>query len=782
MISNSLRQRRRAALRAGALGAAAAIAIPAFAQDATGDDETVAEVVVTAQFREQRLQDTPLAITAVTAEMLEQRSQTSLNEIAANAPGVVLKGQTGAYGPSLAANIRGVGQQTPNPAVEPGVGIYVDDVYYPTIAGSVLDLLDLERVEILRGPQGTLAGKNSIGGAIKLYSKRPTGDGSGYLQVTYGSRDRVEARAATDFTLVPDKLFARVAAASKHQDGYVERLDFACANPGTLVPSFSTGNGCRLGTEGGKQYTGIRTALRWIANDNIEVNIIGDFTDDNSQSGPLTLGFANNPAPRFAQNGVPYDSRFIPNDPYVSYATYYMSGTDAIGTQTAPLVGPDRNTVKGWGFSGQVDWQLAEDLKLTSITAWRGMEAHWAIDIDVSPYSIGLGTYNLDSKSFTQELRLNGSVGSAIDYTVGAFYLKQDAVNSARANLKFISPTYDLLTDDPIYGNTQGAFVHGVWHATDKANVTAGVRYTEEEKHYEYNRYNPDGTVSSVVGFLHGQKGDYEGDKVDYRLGLDYHWLADLMTYVNYATGFKGGGVNPAPLFIEQVRGFDPEELASLEVGVKTQLFDRRLTLNVAAFSMDYKDIQLTLLSCPQFSPPGQQSCAMPFNAGNADVKGIEVETVITPIDHLTIDASFSTLDFEYTSINDQAGGPTRPNGPQYGMRPTYTPEKKGNVGIQYEFRLGNAGTLTPRMDVSYTGNMYANAVNTVRTLLDSYTLFSARLTWRSPEDVWEVAAEGTNLDEELYYITRADLSGSGMIWQQPAPPRDWGITFKRKF
>jgi iron complex outermembrane receptor protein len=780
MSSRSLRRRRRAAVRAGALGAAAAAAMPVVAQNVSGAEEVLSEVVVTAQFREQRLQDTPLAITAISAELLEERSQTSVNEIAANAPSVVLKGQTGAYGPSLAANIRGVGQQTPNPAVEPGVGIYVDDVYYPTIAGSVLDLLDLERVEVLRGPQGTLAGKNSIGGAIKLYSKRPTGDGSGYVQVAYGSRDRVEARAATDFTIVDDKLFARVAAATKHQDGYIERRDFACDNPGTDVPGFSVGNGCKLGTEGGKRYTGIRTSLRWLASDNVEVNLIGDFTDDNSESGPVTLGYASSPG--FTLNGVPYDSRFIPRDPYVSYATYFMSATNVDGDPVAPLVGPDRNTVKGWGISGQVEWRLAGNLMLTSITAFRGMEAHWAIDIDVSPMSMGLGTYNLDSKSFTQELRLNGSIGSAVDYTVGAFYLDQDAVNSARANLKFISPTYDLLTDDPIYGSTHGAFVHGVWHATEKLNVTAGVRYTEEEKTYEYNRYNPDGTPSSVAGFLHRQRGDYEGDKVDYRLGVDYHWLPDLMTYVNYATGFKGGGVNPSPIFIEQVRGFDPEELKSLEVGVKTQLFDRRLTLNLAVFDMDYKDIQLNLLSCPQFSPPGQQACAMPFNAGNADVRGAELETVFRPTDNLLIDAAWSYLDFEYTSINPLAGGPTRPGGPQFGMRPTYTPTKKGSIGAQYEIQLGSAGTLTPRIDWSYTGDMYANAVNTPRTRLDSYSLLNARLTWRSPTRAWEVAAEGTNLDSEFYFITKADLSGSGIIWQQPAPPRDWGITFKRRF
>ena len=222
-------QRARIALAVGASALALSFTAPALAQDedaaATAEEEAGDVIIVTAQFREQNVQDTPLAITAVNAEMLEARSQTNISQVANNAPSVTLKPQGAAFGPSMGASIRGVGQFDFNPALEPGVGLYIDDVYYATLTGALFDLLDLDRVEILRGPQGTLAGKNSIGGAVKLYSQRPEGDNSGYVSATYGSRDRMDLRASADFGLT-DTVAMRLAGVAKKQDGYIQRLDF----------------------------------------------------------------------------------------------------------------------------------------------------------------------------------------------------------------------------------------------------------------------------------------------------------------------------------------------------------------------------------------------------------------------------------------------------------------------------------------------------------------------------------------------------------------------------
>src|SRR5262245_8744321 len=248
---------------------------------AADDEGKLEEVTVTATFREERLQDTPIAITAVTAEMLEQRSQTNVAAIAAQAPNVTLSPQGQSNGSGLIAFIRGVGQTDFNYALEPGVGLYVDDVYYPTLTGSLVDLLDVERVEVLRGPQGTLAGRNSIGGAIKLFSKKPSGSG-GAAALTYGSFDRIDARAMADFALVPDKFCVRISGVSKNRDGFVHRRDYGCEHPGSGVPTFNVGMGCDLGTLGGQAYTAGRLSARWIASEAVEVNVIGDITNDKS--------------------------------------------------------------------------------------------------------------------------------------------------------------------------------------------------------------------------------------------------------------------------------------------------------------------------------------------------------------------------------------------------------------------------------------------------------------------------------------------------------------------
>ena len=264
---------------------------PVYAQESS----VLEEIIVTAEFREANVQDTPLAITAVNAEMLEARSQTNLAQVAAQMPNVSLRPAGSAFGNSLVAFIRGIGQTDFNPSVEPGVGIYVDDVYYSTITGNVLDLLDLERVEVLRGPQGTLAGRNAIGGAIKLFTRKPGDDDGGFASLTYGKFARTDIKAAGGLTIVPDKLFVRLAGSSRNSDGYVDRLDFACANdlpapgnPGGL-PTYAPSVGCKLGTEGGQSYTAGRFGLRWVATDDFEVNIAASIVNDDSESQPGVL-------------------------------------------------------------------------------------------------------------------------------------------------------------------------------------------------------------------------------------------------------------------------------------------------------------------------------------------------------------------------------------------------------------------------------------------------------------------------------------------------------------
>ena len=314
-------------------GQALAQAPPAQENAATSQ---LQEVVVTAQFRQQDLQQTPIAITAINAAMLEQRNQTDIAQVAAQAPNVTLQPNGAAFGSSMVAFIRGVGQTDFNLALEPGVGIYVDDVYYATLTGSLLDLLDLDRVEILRGPQGTLAGKNSIGGAIKLFSQKPSSNAHDYLEVTYGSLNRIDARGAGDFAIVEDKLLARVSFASKHHDGYVTRLDYACTHANSNLHTDVVGDKCELGKDGSQAFDAGRIALRWLATDDLELNFAADATNDQSgvQANVVTK-FNNSPT------GCPGPTGPGPCLGAITYATGLNGAPVTYGRQFIPY-GPSR--------------------------------------------------------------------------------------------------------------------------------------------------------------------------------------------------------------------------------------------------------------------------------------------------------------------------------------------------------------------------------------------------------------------------------------------------------
>jgi iron complex outermembrane receptor protein len=269
----------------------------------------------------------------------------------------------------------------------------------------------------------------------------------------------------------------------------------------------------------------------------------------------------------------------------------------------------------------------------------------------------------------------------------------------------------------------------------------------------------------------------YSSDNTDWRVALSYDLSDATMIYGQVSTGYKAGGNNARPFFPSQLNAFKPETLDSYEFGLKSTL-GGNTRLNAAVFWNEYAEIQLPTTVCT-WAPPGQQTpCASQNNVGDAEVWGFEFEAEWHPTDALTFDASFSHLDFEYQTIVPGATAVT------LGMITPYTPENKASLGLQYQFGLGTSrGTITPRIDVSYTDEVYGNAVNDVTNLIDAYTLVNARLTWRSLDDAWQVSLEGTNLADKYYYVTLFDLWGpAGYIHGQPSRPREWALTFKRNF
>ncbi|MDT8397890.1 MAG: TonB-dependent receptor [Pseudomonadales bacterium] len=793
------------------------------------DGETLSEIVVTAQFRETRLQDTPLAITAVNSDLMEARSQTSIYEVAAQAPNVTLAPQGQANGSGLIAFIRGVGQTDFNFALEPGVGVYVDDVYYPTLTGSLLDLMDLDRVEILRGPQGTLAGRNSIGGAIKLFSSKPSGEGTGSFQASYGSYNRVEARGFADFTLIDDVLFARVAGVSKNRDGYVDRLDYAQTHPGEDIPSFNLGlgNGEKLGTLGGTSYAAARLSLRWIASPDVEVNVAGDFTNDSSQAGADVLIRANHAAttpegsPWLADsngNAIPYDCRFVPAGPfscdtspegynpqYINYATF-LDGVPATSQSPfKPFAVDPVQQLDTYGIQSTVDWSISPDFELKSISSWREYDSSWAQDADGSPIASQQLLQTLKHHQWSQEIRLNGALfDDRLDFTVGGFWFEQGGTLEARVDLNYAGIDF-IHGPDTTPSTSKAAFAQTTFHLNDSTNLSGGVRYSRDKKVYTYFRSNPDGSIPSapcafflgaptagptgignepnclLLG-LYNVTDSFKGDRTDWRVALDHRFSDTFMSYTQVSTGFRSGGVNPRPFFgpsagaANQLKSFDPETLTSYEVGFKSDLFDRSLRVNAALFYNDYKNIILTLNACPT------APCLQPNNVGKAKVKGAELEVTYSPIEHLSFDGAVSYLDFDYKKFTVDPA--VLPAALSLSMVTPFTPEWKWSTGVQYEAPLSNGGTLTARVDGNYQSHIYTDPINNdVFNRIDSYFLANARLTWKAPDEAWTIALEVQNLTDKYYFLSLfSQPDSSSTVSGQPGLPRTWAITMKRDF
>ncbi len=519
--------------------ALSATSIPAFAQDAASAEEAndPTEIIVTAQFREQRLQDTPIAITAVNAATLEARGQTNIADIAGQAPNVVLRPQPQNGGSGLIAFIRGVGQTDFNYAVDPGVGVYIDDVYIPTLSSSLLDLMDLERIEILRGPQGTLAGKNSIGGAIKLFSAKPDGSGKAYVSATYGSYNRIDVRAMADFK-ISDTLSARISGVGKSRDGYVTLLDYGVSHPTSNVPANNArGGNVIVGKQGGQSYVAARLALRWDPTEKIEVNISGDYTNDKSEPAGTVLIAAGLPGPTATnpnpfnpaipypatnanggawltgKNGspVPVNCAFVPagafgcdtlsssvysgDRRFISYANF-LDGT--VATSQAPFKpysAKQNQDFKGWGLHGNVRVELNDSMNIHWISSYRKYQSNFGQDQDASPVPIAQLDNELKHYAWSQELRLNGNaLDGKIDYTVGGFYFKQRGTYTARVDLNYAGIDF-IHGPDQTPSTSKAIFFNGTFHPTEAWSINAGIRQSWDRKDYTYFRSNPDGTV-----------------------------------------------------------------------------------------------------------------------------------------------------------------------------------------------------------------------------------------------------------------------------------------------
>jgi len=844
-----------------AVATACGAGTPVFAQQQEEAAAGLDEIIVTARFREEKLQETPIAITAITAADLESRGMQNAFEVAYTVPNASLRPTQAAFGASMSAYIRGIGQYDFLPEFEPGVAIYFDDVLHPVTFASSIDLMDLERVEVLRGPQGTLFGRGSIGGAIRYISKPPTGDETGNISVTYGDFNRIDLRASYDFKL-SDTIFARVSGVSKKRDGYQTVYDFACRNPllagygdglgadgsaggGTdgapdavtagsaadnafAIPrsTQNRGGGCKLGTQGGQDVTGARAAIRFAPSDTWDFTITGEYLNDESEaradtlvhighgvSGPfagqLPVPFNFWNAAQVARTGIPFDERFVPDDIYTSYGTYSDPVT---GFRTNPQTSFEQQSL-----SAKANIHFGDSVLLELIGSHSTFDGAFSTDSDQSPYSVQLvdGVQDVDSSTF--EARLSGG-GDRFDWTLGAFWYQGDFTNSQQVSIPAFVPTALLVNgQNTTSSENLSAFGHGVFHVTDKLSLTAGVRYSTDQKDEEFDN-------SIVVTQL-----DTDESHFDWKAGIDYKFTENFMGYASAATSYRPQAFNPRPFQVTQFAGVDGEEATSYEIGLKSDLADNRLRINLAAFYVDYTQRILPIggTEClansngeyiaivPEGTPDavqdslgqwcvdtngpapggGPTTSRTFYNNIPATIQGAEFEFQWVPIDGLTISGQYGYTDFQGDEFDDPSllGNPAVTD--ITSDNPIYVPTDNWSLSFAYMFGAsGDSGSFTPRLD--YYGqsqicsgirtNVTPTAIDTTeaQACSQAYELLNARIEWASPEDTWRIALGMTNVTDEEYFYNKFDLTAFGQptLEGQPGPPQEWYVQFTRNF
>ena len=580
--------------------------------------------------------------------------------------------------------------------------------------------------------------------------------------------------------------------------------------------------------------------MRFTPSDQFEVNLSADYTREKSEAIPTVLiaagaiapnanafdphsvgasaSLSSFPPPTYGnpwlvgKNGDPVNMSciFVPAGPYscdtggnlrgwdprfVSYSNFLDGMAPTGQAPYKPYAALPITEFRGSGFMGNVSYRFNDNMELVYIGSYREYTSKFGQDQDATPIPVAQLDNELNHHAFTSELRFNFKMGSFLEGTVGGFYLDQKGTYTARVDLNYVFATIDFLHGpDSTPSNTKAVFATATVHPTEALSITGGVRYTKDAKDYTYYRSNPDSTVpdatpgacglftqpNCLLAGLFDIIGSFRGTRTDWRVVGDYRFSPGFMAYASVSTGFKGGGVNPRPFFVTQQLPFDPETLTTYEAGFKADLFDRRMRLNGAIFLNKYEDIQLSKQVCPESAPYPSTPCLRPDNIGAADVKGAELEASIYPVEGLTIDASISYLDFEYTSPSDTAGNLVNTSIPASAITP-YTPELAYSAGVQYDHDI-QAGTLSFRLDGSHQGELYTTAENSSWSKIDGRFLANARISW-SKDDKWKLALDVQNLFDKYYYQSVSDATTSlGVLTGVPGLPRTWSVSVERKF
>ncbi len=715
------------------------------------------EVIVTAQKREQNMQKVPVSITSYSSIELEQKAITTIVDLEKSSPNTQLRASR-ATNSTLTAYIRGVGQQDPLWGFEPGVGVYVDDVYYARPQAAVIDVFDVERIEVLRGPQGTLYGKNTVGGAIKYITKKMTGEEGAKITVAAGSYGQQEITVSGQYPLIEDKLYIGGAIAQLERDGY-----------GDVDVGFDINDGTFSGSEDNynKDVSVARVSVEYTPIESLFIRLAADKTEDESnqicgtQSSQTSL---TNPATGdlFLASGDPYDS--------------------ACGTT-------HKSNVENEGYSLTVQYDVNDQLSVKYIYADREGETQQFIDFEATPLDAFDVPAAYSDEQESHELQFNYTMDRLA--LVGGFYYFEG--NSAGA--------FDVvLNDDPymdgvhtdlgiggdVDTESTSVYFNANYQLTDTVTVTAGVRSTEDDKNSNIQRFlyttansfpytttqgsgftygNPaDDTLLAVFTDISDDEADKSWDEISPSVKVDWQMSDDIMLYVSYAEGFKSGGFDMrgnASTNPNVADGYDPETVETWEAGIKTQLLDDRVRLNFTVFDMDYTDMQLTVQTA-QPAPIFFSSDVV--NAGTAEINGAELEMLAQVTQNLSVNLAAGYMNAELVEVIS-AGEDVSDS-----WEMLNAPDWTGQLGLSYDMDLSEMGNVVFNTAASYRGaSRNFNNVTCSCDQDESYVLVDLGANWYSSNGHWSGSLYVKNLEDKSYKTGGYNL-GSGELAFYGAP------------
>jgi iron complex outermembrane receptor protein len=742
--------------QAAAACAASMFAVPAvLAQDApSAKAGGLEEITVTARRREESLQDVPIALSAFSAERILNAGAPDITWLQQTTPNLTLQVARGSNS-TLIAFIRGIGQQDPLWGFEPGVGLYVDDVYVARPQGAVLDIYDIERLEVLRGPQGTLYGRNTIGGAIKYVTKSLGNEAYLDTKLTLGTYAQHDFLASGVLPL-GDTLSIGGSAAIYRRDGYGENQFTGTQN------------------HYAKSVDAFRMSAEWNPTDSLSFRLAGDYVEDNSDA---KHGHREAPGLGLAAGEVVLPDVF----------------------DTRGGIGDD-NRVRNQGLSLTAAWELTDAITLKSITAYREGQTNTLIDFDTSPAPA------LDVPGFYEDDQVTQEVqflyeGERLRGVAGLYYLDAHAAGKFDTIVGLLNLT--IATSGFVDTTSYAAYADFSYDFTDKLSASLGGRYTSDEKEGGVYRQNFTGLYSPLFGNNAAVPGlvrsDYTNDRTfdqfTPRASVSYEFTETFTTYASYSEGFKSGGFDmrgDVVLTPDTVNGYDPETVQSYEVGAKGTLFDDRLSYNFAAFYADYSDQQIT-----RQQPTVTGSIAsFVDNAGASTIQGVELEGTVQFTDRLSLNYGVGWTDAEFDKyetfqvITNPAPPPATLTVP-VDLSDTAvfqnTPEWNGNLALNYAQPLQNGwGSLLATLSGSYRDSYYMfEFPNPLIDQNDAYTLVDASIAWTSANDKLRFQLLGRNLTDEEYKIGGYYFPGAtfgNIVNSFYGPPRTVSLSASYRF